>query len=135
MDLQLLPLSTAEVAAGLKTSNFLVIDTRSSGQYCTNHIKNAESLTFSNIILRRLLKGNVVLESLIPSHDPLREKLCRGTEGARYIVVIYDSGSAAGKVRQDLAKYAEVICKARSIGDDDCKHTVHFVDGEHLLGI
>ncbi len=132
MDYDLLPLGVSEVASRVEANdNLLVIDTRSSGQYCSKHVKNAENLTFSNIILRRILKGLVTLDSLIPSQDPFLKKLCSGGETAKYNVVIYDSSSAAGAVRSDLAKYAEVICKAGTVGQG-CKKSVHFINGEHI---
>lgn len=131
--IDLVPLSPAEVAAGLESNSLFLIDVRSSGQYCTKHVKSSENLTFSNILLRRLLKGVVPLESLLPPQDALMERLCSGSGKP---VVIYDSGSVAGNTRPDLAKYAEVICKAARCVHEDCRRTIRFIEGErpdHLV--
>ena len=132
---RLLPLSIEELTGDLQpeeatsSSSVLLIDIRPNAQFCNGHIESAENVNFSNILLRRLLKGVVSLESLLPSGE-LVQKICKSdresddaTRKPRKLVV-YDWCSNEDGVKVELAKHAEVLATAS--GTD----TVYFLNGE-----
>lgn len=127
--INLVPISCCQLAKELEeseTHQLLVIDTRPSTQHCRKHIKNSGNINFSNILLRRLLKGVVQRNSLIPCKD-LAEKLAsRDSEQVR--LVLYDSCSKSDSVKAELLKHAEVLAKTDTKKAADS--TVYFLDGE-----
>ena len=115
---KLIPLSPTEVARELNCNpasqhaqdlELLLIDIRPNGQYCSNHIQQAENLNFSNILLRRLLKGVITLDAMISSPE-LAEKVCGGRCCTAQKLILCDTSSTAEGVKPELAKHAEVLC-------------------------
>jgi len=114
---KLIPLSPTEVARELNYNpatsqhapELLLIDIRPNGQYCSNHIKQAENLNFSNILLRRLLKGVITLDAMISSPE-LAEKVCGGRRCTAQKLILCDTSSTAEGIKPELAKHAEVLC-------------------------
>lgn len=146
--IELVPYYPEKLAQELKSyrSTVVLVDVRPAGHYNCNHIKNADNLNFSSIILRRLLKGVVKLESMLASKE-LAQKLCN--PGSRTRLVLYDGASTAATQRQDLLKHAEVLYSATEESDDSdddierdgpcsaasasCirqRRLVHFLDGK-----
>ncbi len=132
---RLLPVSVKDLERDLRpeqpstasTTGILLIDVRPNAQFCNGHIESAENVNFSNILLRRLLKGVVSLESLLPSTE-LAEKiksLEEYGESARKLVV-YDWCSNEEGVKVELAKHAEVLATASGSG------SVYFLNGNDL---
>lgn len=114
-------------------STVLLIDVRPNAQFCNGHIESAENVNFSNILLRRLLKGVVSLESLLPSTE-LAEKIKSrtseleehgGSTESRKLVV-YDWCSNEEGVKVELAKHAEVLATASGSG------SVCFLNGKTM---
>lgn len=81
----------------------LLIDMRSCAQFCVKHIKDAHNLSFSPILVRRMLKGSIALDSLITDHDLLQRLASSGK------VVLYDNCSCRSETRPELAKFAEIL--------------------------
>ena len=106
-------------------STVLLVDVRPNAQFCNGHIEFAENVNFSNILLRRLLKGVVSLESLLPSTE-LAEKINDHHDESRKVVV-YDWCSNEEGVKMELAKHAEVLATASG------SEFVYFLNGKDLL--
>lgn len=129
----LAPLSCAQLASALQrhSRDLLLIDVRPSGQYCSSHIRRAENLNFSNILLRRVLKGVIKLETILTSPERM-ERVCRRRHATR--LVLCDLASTAACVKPELPKHAEVFvnCFKEKDAKDGMQHqyTVQFVDGE-----
>ena len=133
---RLLPVSVKDLIRDLPrpeqpstVSTVLLIDVRPNAQFCNGHIESAENVNFSNILLRRLLKGVVSLESLLPSTE-LAEKIKSmeehgGSMESRKLVV-YDWCSNEEGVKVELAKHAEVLATASGSG------SVYFLNGNDL---
>ena len=133
---RLLPVSVKDLVRDLRpeqpsttASTVLLIDVRPNAQFCNGHIESAENVNFSNILLRRLLKGVVSLESLLPSTE-LAEKIKSledhgGSTESRKLVV-YDWCSNEDGVKVELAKHAEVLATASGSG------SVYFLNGKTL---
>ena len=131
--INLLPLSCSWLAKELNRSSsevrILLIDTRPSAQHTCNHIKTSENINFSNILLRRLLKGVVHLSTMLPSKE-LEERLSqRDSEKER--LVVYDACSRSDCVRTELVKHAEILAKTDLRKESD--NTVYFLDGKLCL--
>lgn len=88
------------------TRQYLVIDMRSFSLYCGKHIKSAQSLSFSPILIRRILKGAISLDSLITD-----EQLLSSITSAE-LIVLYDSCSTPANPKQELQRFVEML-KAR----------------------
>ena len=119
--IELVPYHPEKLAQELKahttsTSSVVLVDIRPAGHYSSSHIRKAENLNFSNIIIRRLLKRIVKLESLLSSAE-LAKKLCN--PGSRTRLVLYDGSSTAASQKQDLLKHAEVLYSATEDQDAD----------------
>lgn len=104
-------ITPADLAACLQNSEdstrqYLVIDMRSFSLYCGKHIKSAHSLSFSPILMRRMLKGAISLDSLITD-----EQLLSSITNAEQIV-LYDSCSTPANPKQELRRFVEML-KAR----------------------
>ena len=97
------PSSMCEALEQQATSSPLVLDMRSFSCFSIKHIKTAQSLCFSPILIRRMLKGFISLDSLVT--DP---KLFSAVESAS-MVVLYDSNSRPGNVKQELSKFSEML--------------------------
>ena len=115
--------------------NLVLVDIRPTSQYCSKHIRHAENINFSNILMRRLLKKVVTLESMITSPEAV-ERICRRSGATK--LVLYDEASTAAGVKPELMKHAQVLCNSES-GDsqnttDSQKPVVYFVDGKLYLG-
>ena len=133
---RLLPVSVKDLERDLHpeqpstaSTGILLIDVRPNAQFCSGHIETAENVNFSNILLRRLLKGVVSLESLLPSTE-LAEKIKSleehgGSTEPRKLVV-YDWCSNEDGVKVELAKHAEVLATASGSG------SVYFLNGNDL---
>ena len=125
--IELLPLSVQDLTRDLlrqettATSSVLLVDVRPNAQFCSGHIKSAENVNFSNILLRRLLKGVVSLESMLSSSDQA-QKITDRREDCKMIV--YDWCSNEDGVKVELAKHAEVLAKASNTG------LVYFLKGK-----
>ena len=115
-----LPFSPAALAERIACahSRLVLVDIRPCGQFCASHIKTADSVNFSSMLLRRIAKGVVEVDSLLSSSD-LLERLERAEEA-----VLYDSHSTAASLRPEVMKYAEILCTKTA------PHTIHFIDGK-----
>lgn len=113
------------------SSSMLLIDIRPNAQFCNGHIDSAENVNFSNILLRRLLKGVVSLESFLPPGE-LAQKICKsdqfsgGTDDTMkdQKLIVYDWCSNEDGVKVELAKHAEVLATASNAG------VVYFLNGK-----
>ncbi len=127
--INLVPVSCSRLAKELKSSSeigFLLVDTRPSAQHSGKHIKTSENINFSNILLRRLLKGVVQLSNMIPSKELEQRLSQRNSEKERLIV--YDACSKHDAVRTELIKHAEILAKTDLRKESDT--TVYFLDGK-----
>lgn len=82
---------------------YLVLDIRSFSLFCGKHIQSAQSLSFSPILLRRLVKGSVKLDSLITD-----ERLLNSIANSKQIV-LYDQSSTPVNTKPELVKLAETL--------------------------
>lgn len=123
----MIPLSCAQLADQIESSTrLLLIDTRPNAQHCAQHVKASENVNFSNILLRRLLKGVVQLGSLLPSKELEQRLASRDSE--REKLVLYDSCSKCDSVRTELLKHAQVLARTDLNKDSDTR--VYFLDGK-----
>ena len=137
MAFSLEPLSCEQLACALTQSppdaDLLLLDVRPSGQFCSGRVCGAENLNFSKILLRRLLKGVVKLESMLSSPE-LMERVCRRRHATR--LVLCDAGSSPANRRPELLKHAEVFINCLRERDAKDGHSlnhsyrVEYVDGE-----
>lgn len=81
----------------------LLIDTRSFALYSVKHINTAQNLSFSPILVRRMLKGAISLDSLVTDPD-----LMSAIANAKQ-VVLYDSISKPANIRPELVKFSETL--------------------------
>ena len=116
----------ADTLLGAQSSQLLLVDVRPSTQHCSKHIRHSENINFSNILLRRLLKGVVQLNAMVPSQELAEKLACRDSK--RVGLVVYDSCSRRDAVRAELLRHAEVLAKTGLGKDSD--RTVYFLDGE-----
>ena len=129
---ELLPLSVQDLTRDLlrqettATSSVLLVDVRPNAQFCSGHIKSAENVNFSNILLRRLLKGVVSLESMLSSSEQA-QRIAHRREDCK--MVVYDWCSNEDGVKVELAKHAEVLTKASNSG------LVYFLKGKTAIPI
>lgn len=131
-NLNMVPIPCSQLADQLKgDARLLLIDTRPSAQHCSKHITASENVNFSNILLRRLLKGVVQLGSLLPSKELSQRLASRDSEQER--LVVYDSCSKWDSIRTELHKHAQVLAKTDLGKDTDL--TVYFLDGEFCSSI
>ena len=99
----------------------LLVDVRPSHQFCSGHIRGAENVNFSNVLLQRLLEGVVKLETVAPD---LTERMCRWRNTTQ--LVLCDTGSSSHR----LLKHAEVFVNCLRERDGDCvRHSYMYVDG------
>ena len=137
--LSLAPRTPEQVALALQTPSslrhLLVLDVRPNGQFCGGHILGAENLNFSNILLRRLLKGVVRLETMLTSPE-LVERVCRRRLTTQ--LLLCDAGSSAAHRRPELLKHAEVFvnCLRERDAKEGLEHgySVHYVEGVLVWG-
>lgn len=122
--INLVPISCCQLVK--RAGECLVVDTRPSSQHCCKHLKNSENINFSNILLRRLLKGVVQLSTLIPSQELSQKLSLRDSE--KIALVVYDSSSKLDSVKTELLRHAEVLART-DLGKTSDK-TVYFLDGE-----
>ena len=134
---RILPMSIEELRRDLRpeeptnSSSILLIDIRPNAQFCNGHIESAENVNFSNILLRRLLKGVVSIESFLPSRE-LAQKICKGDQFTGGTddktkdqkLIVYDWCSNDDGVKVELAKHAEVLATASNTG------VIYFLNGE-----
>ena len=130
-DIQLVPVSCSWLAKELEShggTRLLLVDIRPSAQHGCKHIKTSENINFSNILLRRLMKGVVDLSTMIPSKELEQRLSQRDSEKER--LVVYDACSRCDSVRTELVKHAEVIAKTDCRKESD--NAVYFLDGKLL---
>ena len=133
--LALVPISSHQLARALQSHSkrLLLVDVRPSGQFCANHISGAENLNFSNILLRRLLKGVLKLETMLTSPE-LIERVCRRRHATQLVLCDLSSTQAQAGLRPELAKHAEVFVnclKEKDINEGlRHKYTVQYADGK-----
>ena len=143
---KLVPMSVQDLTRDLRcheeptsSSSVLLVDVRPNAQFCNGHIESAENVNFSNILLRRLLKGVVSLEALLPSSE-LAQKIVRhsstpGDEAnstsnnleREEKLIVYDWCSNEEGVKVELAKHAEVLATANN------SQIVYFLDGKNPI--
>ena len=122
----IVPISCSWLAKELESeARLLLVDTRPSAQHGAKHIKTSENINFSSIILRRLMKGVVQLNSMISSKE-LEKKLSQRDSEIEKLIV-YDTCSRCDCVRTELVKHAEVIASTDHAKESDS--TVYFLDG------
>ena len=128
----MVPISCSQLAGELQQSagdgpcRLLLVDTRPSAQHCNKHITGSENVNFSNILLRRLLKGVVQLSTLLGSKDLSQRLARRDSEQER--LVVYDSCSKCDCIRTELCKHAQVLASTDMGKQSD--NTVYFLDGK-----
>ena len=138
----LIPLSPADLAHELNSNptqlahDVVLIDVRPNGQYCSSHIRKAENLNFSNILLRRLLKRVITLDAVISSPE-FAERVCGGARGcAAQKLIFYDTLSTSASVRNELAKHVEAIYTNRTAEESASEQqarVAYFVDGKESV--
>ena len=97
-------INPSEIAGMLSNNvNCLILDIRPFSLYCGKHIRGAQSLSFSPILLRRLLKGSIKLDSLITDPDLLN------AISTSKRVVLYDTSSTPVNTRPELLKLTETL--------------------------
>ena len=126
------PLTCSEVAQYLVRDNggnetncskirkIILVDIRPCAQHYSEHIVHSENVNFSSILLRRLLKGIVLLSSILQYDKTLYDRLRDSEEW----LVLYDSSSTSDSIRTDLIKHGNIMLKNRQ---PDNK--VYFIDG------
>lgn len=126
--INLIPMSCSQLVSLLagNESQYLVVDTRPSAQHCSKHLKSSENINFSNILLRRLLKGVIQLSTLVPSQELSQKFTLR--DSAKMGLIVYDSSSKCDSVKTELLRHAEVL--ARTDLGKVSDNTVYFLDGE-----
>ena len=131
--MDLTPVTAEQVAESHNDAQLLLLDIRPNGQFCSGHIQGAENLNFSNILLRRLLKGVVKLETMLTSPQ-LVERVCRRRHSTQ--LLLCDGGSSATHCRPELLKHAEVF--VNSLRERDAKeglqrvYSVQYLDGRFV---
>ena len=137
---KLMPMSVEDLTRDLRcheettaSSSVLLVDVRPNAQFCNGHIESAENVNFSNILLRRLLKGVVSLESLLSSSE-LTQRIVRSRTqeddnkvedtDRKQKLIVYDWCSNEEGVKVELAKHAEVLATANN------SETVYFLNGK-----
>lgn len=102
---QLQWISVEELAATLRRCNsgLLTIDVRSLLQHNQKHIVGAQCLSFSPILVRRMLKGSISLDTLITDQEVLAA-LLRATD-----IVVYDTSSTGNSSRTEFIKISEIL--------------------------
>ena len=126
MDTSIQSISAQQLAAELQDSNVLLVDVRQRAQYCSCRIKQAENINFSGLHLRRLLKGVVKIESLIPSQVDFCQSLSQREKSGKKLV-LYDGSSTRDCITTELKRHAEVLAKTES---SDEVPTAYFIDGK-----
>ena len=116
-----------EITSNDSGKDLLLIDIRPNAQHCSKRISRSENIYFSSIFLRRLMKGVVLLGSLIPS-DLAQRITSRDSEDEK--LIIYDASSTANSIRTELVKHAEVL--TRNGHSKNSEHRVYFLDGKVL---
>ena len=102
-------------------ANLLIIDCRPFSEYCQAHIEGAINLQISDLVLRRLQKGNISLSTLLNS-DASKEKFQRRAQFER--IIICDSNSKKDNLQNNVLKF--LISKL----SEDCR--VCFLEGKSL---
>eukprot|EP00794_Sanderia_malayensis_P006175 gene6175-6888_t len=82
-----------------QNAEILIIDCRPFAEYCKAHIEGAINLAISDLMLRRLKKGNMPISNLLNS-DVSKKKFSRRSEVER--IVICDSYSCKEKINNDV---------------------------------
>ena len=83
-------------------ADFLMIDCRPFSDYSKAHIEGAINLAISDLMLRRLKKGNMPLVNLMNS-DTSKEKFERRAQFER--IIIYDSNSRKDNLDNNVVKF------------------------------
>lgn len=126
MNVSLQPISAEQLAVELRGHEVLLVDVRPRAQYCSCRIKQAENINFSSLHLRRLLKGVVKMEALIPSQLELCQRITqRETLGQK--LVLCDASSTKDSIKTELQRHAEVIARTESTSEVP---TTYFIDGK-----
>ena len=128
--MELVSQTPEQLVASLESPDLLLVDVRPSGQFCSGHVRTAENLNFSNILLRRLLKGVVKMEAMLTSPE-LVEKVCRRRR-TNTLVLCDSSSSSTSCRRPELVKHAQVF--ANTLRERDAlehdSYTVYYIDGK-----
>ncbi len=131
MEAELSPISVDCLARELEGCCLvLLVDIRPSSQHCSSHIQSSENINFTNILLRRLTKGVVKLNTHV-SNQELVEKLTQRDPSCTKLV-LYDNTSKKGCIKSELTKHAEVLYKTCS---QSTSTQVYYLDGESSLHI
>ncbi len=127
--IKLIPVSCSWLAKELdccsSEARILLIDTRPGAQHGSKHIKTSENINFSNILRKRLMKGIVQLNTMIPSKELEQRLSQRNSEKEK--LVVYDACSRCDCVWTELVEHAEVIASTDHSKESD--NTVYFLDG------
>lgn len=125
----LIPMSCSQLASKLEdsTAQLLLVDIRPSPQHSNKHIKNSENVNFSNILLRRLLKGVVQISTMISWS--LAQKIA-SRDSEQVPLIVYDSNSKRDSVKSELDKHAELMAQTELRKNSDSTCTVYFLDGK-----
>ena len=82
-------------------AKLLLIDCRPFSEYCQAHIEGAINLAISDLMLRRLKKGNMPLSNLCSDASKKKFSLRSGVER----IVICDSDSQKGDLRNAVVNF------------------------------
>lgn len=126
---KLSPVSAASLAKELsESSGFCLIDVRPSSQHSCNHIEHSDNVNFTNILLRRLTKGVVKLNTHI-SNQELVEKLTQRDPSSTKLILYDNTSSSTGCIKSELLKHAEVLYKTNHSSQPNSSQ-VYYLDGE-----
>lgn len=128
LNAKLLPLNAEWLSRKLQENEGEVcclIDIRPSSQHCCKHIKTSENVNFNSILLRRLMKGVVGLDTHIS--DPQLVETITTRDPSSTKLILYDSCSSEGCVRAELQKHAEVLYKTNHCQPNSTQ--VFYLDG------
>ncbi len=128
MEAKLSPITAECLAAELSQGSHCLVDIRPSSQHCCQHIKNSDNVNFTNILLRRLTKGVVKLNTHI-SNQELVEKLTQRDPSSTKLILYDNSSSSTGSIKSELLKHAEVLYKTNHLSRPNSSQ-VYYLDGK-----
>lgn len=127
---KLIPVSIDWLANEVSESNgscLVIVDIRPSSQHCCSNIQSSENINFTNILLRRLMKGVVPLSTHVSSQQLVQRITERDPACTK--LVLYDSCSKEGCVKSELKNHAEVLYKTNCCNGSDAS-LVYYLDGK-----
>ena len=105
--------ATTWLSEKVQSNDVLVLDTRSIDQYNAGYISGAIHVSCSGVILRRLRKGNVCIESLLQSAEA-KSKYDAAKTSERVSVVVIDQSTPTAELLQPDSIAALLLRKIAS---------------------